>query len=50
MSSNSSHGLKCDELINQAIQDHKIGLLTPQQLRTIVYKLDRKSFIEGKTS
>lgn len=32
-------------LIDQAIADHRIGLITRQQLLSIVHKLDRRSFI-----
>lgn len=42
--------MDAESLIQQAIADKRIGLITHQQLLTIVYKLDRRSFINGTKS
>jgi|DEB0MinimDraft_6_1074348.scaffolds.fasta_scaffold06225_4 hypothetical protein len=39
--------MNAEALIQQAIADQRIGLITRQQLLSIVYKLDRRSFIHG---
>jgi len=42
--------MDAETLIQQAIADRRIGLITQQQLLSIVYKLDRRSFINANKS